>query len=154
MLSSMKNTCSAHEYHENQKTARCFGLLWLSRCFALSSLGITGISLHWFESYLNGRSFRVSWGGEVSTEHQLVTGFLREQFFDPSSSSHTLHHWVPSYNHMVSPNIAILMTHSSISHFDQMIQYQMNGSCTDLRLPGGYLGMDERTSATAQPGKD
>ncbi len=40
----------------------------------LSSLGITGIPLRWFESYLNGRSFKVAWGGEVSTEHQLVTG--------------------------------------------------------------------------------
>ncbi len=29
-----------------------------------------------------------------------------------------------------------------------------NGSCTDLRLPCGHLGMDERTSPTAQPGKD
>ncbi len=29
-----------------------------------------------------------------------------------------------------------------------------NGSCTDLRLPGGHLGMDERTSPAAQPGKD
>ncbi len=29
-----------------------------------------------------------------------------------------------------------------------------NGSCTDLRLPGGHLGMDERTPSTAQPGKD
>ncbi len=29
-----------------------------------------------------------------------------------------------------------------------------NGSCTDLRLLGGHLGMDERTSPTAQPGKD
>ncbi len=28
------------------------------------------------------------------------------------------------------------------------------GSCTDLRLPGGHLGMDERTPSTAQPGKD
>ncbi len=28
------------------------------------------------------------------------------------------------------------------------------GSCTDLRLPGGHLCMDERTSPTAQPGKD
>ncbi len=32
----------------------------------LSSLGITGIPLRWFESYLTGRSFRVAWGGEVS----------------------------------------------------------------------------------------
>ncbi len=29
-----------------------------------------------------------------------------------------------------------------------------NGSCTDLRLPGRHLGMDERTSPTAQPGKE
>ncbi len=29
-----------------------------------------------------------------------------------------------------------------------------NGSCTDLRLPVGHLGVDERTSPTAQPGKD
>ncbi len=28
----------------------------------LSSLGITGIPLRWFESYLTGRSFRVAWG--------------------------------------------------------------------------------------------
>ncbi len=35
----------------------------------LSSLGITGIPLCWFKYYLNGRSFKVAWGGEVSTEH-------------------------------------------------------------------------------------
>ncbi len=35
----------------------------------LSSLGITGIPLRWFKYYLNGRSFKVAWGGEVSTEH-------------------------------------------------------------------------------------
>ncbi len=29
-----------------------------------------------------------------------------------------------------------------------------NGSCMDLRLPGEHLGMDERTSPTAQIGKD
>ncbi len=27
-------------------------------------------------------------------------GFLRDRFLDPSSSPHTLHHWVPSYRHM------------------------------------------------------
>ncbi len=60
----------------------------------LSSLDITGIPLRWFESYLSGRSFRVAWGWDVSTEHQLVTGFLRDQFLEPSSYPHTLHHWV------------------------------------------------------------
>ncbi len=29
-----------------------------------------------------------------------------------------------------------------------------NGCCTDFRLPGRHLGMNERTSPTAQPGKD
>ncbi len=67
-------------------------------------------------------------------------GFPRDRFLDPSSSPHALH-WVPSYRHMASPTISMLMIHSSISHFDQMIQH-----CTDLRLPGGHLGMDERTS--------
>ncbi len=28
-------------------------------------------------------------------------GFPRARFLDPSSSPHTLHHWVPSYRHMV-----------------------------------------------------
>ncbi len=88
----------------------------------LSSLDITGTPLRWFESYLTGRSFRVAWGGEVSKAHKLVTGVTRDRILDPSSSPHTLHHWVPSYRHMVSPTISMLMTHSSISHFDQMIQ--------------------------------
>ncbi len=49
-------------------------------------------------------------------------GFPRDRFLDPSSSPHTLHHWLPSYRHMASPTTSMLMTHSSISHFDQMIQ--------------------------------
>ncbi len=40
----------------------------------LSSLDITGIPLRWFEYYLTDRFFKVALGGEVSTEHQLVTG--------------------------------------------------------------------------------
>ncbi len=49
----------------------------------LSSLVITGIPLRWFESYLNGRSFKVAWGGEVSTEHQLVTGVPQGSVLGP-----------------------------------------------------------------------
>ncbi len=49
-------------------------------------------------------------------------GFPRDRFLDHSSFPHTLHHWVPSYRHMASPTIAMLMTHSSISLFNQMIQ--------------------------------
>ncbi len=49
-------------------------------------------------------------------------GFPRDRFLDPSFSPNTLHHWLPLYRHMASPTISTLMTHSSISHFDQMIQ--------------------------------
>ncbi len=49
----------------------------------LSSLGITGIPLRWFESYLIGRSFRVAWGGEVSKAHQLVTGVPQGSVLGP-----------------------------------------------------------------------
>ncbi|KAL0189779.1 hypothetical protein M9458_016878, partial [Cirrhinus mrigala] len=49
----------------------------------LSSLGITGIPLRWFESYLTGRSFRVAWGGEVSKAHHLVTGVPQGSVLGP-----------------------------------------------------------------------
>ncbi|KAI2667088.1 hypothetical protein H4Q32_031053 [Labeo rohita] len=49
----------------------------------LSSLGITGIPLGWFESYLTGRSFRVAWGGEVSKAHHLVTGVPQGSVLGP-----------------------------------------------------------------------
>ncbi len=44
---------------------------------------IETIPLRWFESYLNGRSFKVAWGGEVSTEYQLVTGVLQGSVLGP-----------------------------------------------------------------------
>ncbi len=50
-------------------------------------------------------------------------GYLREQFLDSSSSTYTLHHRDPPYRHTASPTIAMLMTHSSIFHFNQMIQW-------------------------------
>ncbi len=53
---------------------------------------------------------------------------------DPSSSPHTLHHWLPSYRHMASPTIATLMTHSSISLFNQMIQVRNLGVIFDDQL--------------------
>ncbi len=49
----------------------------------LSSPGITGISLHWFESYLYGRYFKVAWGGEASTKHHLVTGVPQGSVLGP-----------------------------------------------------------------------
>ncbi len=64
------------------------------------------------------------WAGEGRNPEHINWSlrFLRGQFLDLSSSPHTLQHWVPSYKHMVSPNIAMLMIHSCISHFDLMIQ--------------------------------
>ncbi len=40
----------------------------------LIKLGISGTALLWFKSYLSGRSFRVSWRGEVSKSQLLATG--------------------------------------------------------------------------------
>ncbi len=88
----------------------------------LSSLGITGFHFAGLNPiWMVGLS---RWPGEGRNPEHInwSLGFLRERFMDPSSSPHTLHHWVPSYRHMVSHTIAMLMTHSSISRFDQMIQ--------------------------------
>ena len=40
----------------------------------LSIMGITGRAHSWFESYLTGRSFKVSWLGHTSAAHHLTTG--------------------------------------------------------------------------------
>src|SRR4029434_10673665 len=40
----------------------------------LSSMGISGNAHSWFESYLTGRSFNVSWQGQLSVPHRLTTG--------------------------------------------------------------------------------
>ncbi len=64
------------------------------------------------------------WPGEGRYPQNInwSLGFPRARFLDLSSSPHTLHHWVASYKHMVSHTIAMLMTYSSIPHFDQMIK--------------------------------
>jgi len=86
----------------------------------LSSLGITGTPVHWFESYLTGRTFKDAWRGEVSKAHQLTMG-VPQGPLDPSSSPFTPHHLDTSYRHMVPLTNAMLMTHSFSSHFNQMI---------------------------------
>ncbi|CAM4732934.1 unnamed protein product [Leuciscus chuanchicus] len=50
---------------------------------SLSSLGITGTSLRWFEGYLTGRSFRVAWRGEASRAHHLTTGVPQGSVLGP-----------------------------------------------------------------------
>ncbi len=49
----------------------------------LLSLNITGIPLWGGESYLNGRSFRVAWVGEVSKAHKQVTGVPQGSVLGP-----------------------------------------------------------------------
>ncbi len=63
----------------------------------LSSLDITGIPLHWFESYLTGRSFKVAWGGEVSKAHQLVSGVSQGSVHGPP-----LHQKLPTELHYLA----------------------------------------------------
>ncbi len=86
---------------------------------------ITGYHLGFHFAGLNPISLvgLSGWPGEGRYPKHInwSLGFPRDRFLDPSSSPHTLHHWLPSYRHMAS-TISMLMTHSSISHFDQMIQ--------------------------------
>ncbi|XP_051503325.1 uncharacterized protein LOC127411651 isoform X2 [Myxocyprinus asiaticus] len=49
----------------------------------LSSLGITGTVLDWFNSYLSSRSLKVAWRGEVSKSHQLLTGVPQGSVLGP-----------------------------------------------------------------------
>uniref|UniRef100_A0A8C1YQM8 Reverse transcriptase domain-containing protein n=1 Tax=Cyprinus carpio TaxID=7962 RepID=A0A8C1YQM8_CYPCA len=46
-------------------------------------MGISGTALLWFKSYLSGRSFRVSWTGEVSPPHLLATGVPQGSVLGP-----------------------------------------------------------------------
>ncbi len=117
----------------------------------LSSLDITGIPLRWFESYLTGRSFKVAWGGEVSKAHQLVTGVPQGSVLGPLLFS--------TYTTSLGP---IIQAHGFSYHFytdDTQLYLSFwpddpTVAGTDLRLLGRHLGMDERTSPTAQPGKN
>lgn len=49
----------------------------------LSNMGISGLALSWFESYLTGRSFSVSWLGQSSTSHHLTTGVPQGSVLGP-----------------------------------------------------------------------
>ncbi len=75
----------------------------------------------------SSRAFHSLFWVKLSSYHQI----LRDRFLDPSSSPHTLHHWVPSYKHMVSPTIAMLMTHSSIPD-DPTVAARISGCLADI----------------------
>ncbi len=66
---------------------------------------------------------------------------------------HTTVHYITGTHHTGTWLLLPLLRrwHTALSLFSTRWS---NGSCTDLRLIGGHLGMDERTSPTAQPGKD
>ncbi len=61
-------------------------------------------------------------------------GFPRDRFLDPSSSPHTLHHWVPSYRHMASPTISMLMTQLYLSFRpdDPTVAARISGCLADI----------------------
>src|SRR4029434_10524606 len=49
----------------------------------LSSMSISGKAHSWFESYLTGRSFNVSWQGQLSVPHRLTTGVPQGSVMGP-----------------------------------------------------------------------
>ncbi len=62
-------------------------------------------------------------------------GFPRDRFLDPSSSPHTLHHWLPSYRHMASPTISTLMTTQLYLSFrpdDPTVAARISGCLVDI----------------------
>ncbi len=80
------------------------------------------------------------WPGEGRNPEHInwTLGILRDRFLDTPSSPHTLHHWVPSYKHMVSPTIAVLMTQlylcclADISAWMKEHHLQLNLAKTEL----------------------
>ncbi len=107
------------------------------------------LPLRWFESYLTGRSFKVAWGGIQSTS----TGHWGSSAVS-SWTPPLLHiHYITGSHHtstwFLLPLVCWWRTAVSLNS-----TRWSNGSCTDLRLLGRHLGIDERTSTTGQPGKD
>ncbi|KAL2086350.1 hypothetical protein ACEWY4_017409 [Coilia grayii] len=49
----------------------------------LTSMGITGAVHFWFNSYLTGRSFKVSWQGKLSSNYTLTTGVPQGSVLGP-----------------------------------------------------------------------
>src|SRR4029434_8537151 len=47
------------------------------------SQSISGKAHSWFESYLTGRSFNVSWQGQLSVPHHLTTGVPQGSVMGP-----------------------------------------------------------------------
>ncbi len=134
----------------------CIYLLDLSATFDTQSsdppvhplIVITRIPLRWFDSLVG--IFRQPGEGRYPEHINWSLGFLRARFLDPS----LLHiHYITGSHHTSTWFLIPFLCwwHTALSLIS--IRWS-NGICTDLRLPGRHLGMDERTSPTAQPGKD
>ncbi len=79
-------------------------------------------------------------------------GFPRARFLDPSSSPHTLLGPIIQA-HGFSYQCYADDTQLYLSFQPDDDEPVSNGSCTDLRLLGRHLGMDEKISPTTQLGK-
>ncbi len=87
----------------------------------LMNMGISGTALQWFKSYISGRSFRVSWKGEVSKSQLLATWVPQGSVFGPLLFSIYMSSLGLSFRNMAFPITSMLMTLSSTSHSNQMI---------------------------------
>ncbi len=112
-------------------------------------LDITRIPLRWFETHWSVFQGGLGRGGIQSTSigHWGSSGVSSWTppllHIDYITGSHHTGTW------LLLP--LLCWWHTAVSLIST---WWSNGSCTDLRLPGGHLGMDERISPTAQPGKD
>ncbi len=100
----------------------------------LSSLGIT-IPLHWFESYLTGRSFRVAWGGEVSKAHQLVTGLPQGSVLEPllfSTYTTSLGHIIQAHGFSYHCYADDTQLYLSFRPDDPTVATQISGCLADI----------------------
>ncbi len=91
----------------------------------------------------------MAWGWEVSKAHQLVTdvpqgSVLGTIIFSVNTTS--LGHIIKAHGFSYHCCADDTQHYLSLKPDD--------GSCKDFRLPGRHLGMDERSSSTAQPGKN
>ncbi len=113
---------------------------WLSH--AIYRAALTGTPLHWIESYLTGRSFKVAWAGDIqstSTGHWAQGSVLGPLLFS-------------TYTTSLGP---IIQAHGFSYHFyADDTQLNLSFQPDDPTVVACISGSDEITSPTAQPGKD